>query len=288
IPHYRDDILNPNNMTTTYGALDEAGHAVVWIAADFFRDTSISDIAGSILNILCGILFLVIGGLFIAVAAINVIIGEVGFALAMGIAPLALVALMIEQTKGHFQSWLQFALGFAILPLLAAALTSVVLFVAGQLLLIANAGSDNKAGYFPFLFIIIAALFLLFKLPEMASSLAGTSVMAASGRAPMAMASAVKNSAMKNAGRAMGAAKMAYRTGQRVRDGASVANSALKKGATKREAAWAAISGMRQSTMARQSRRDERLAKRMVGTAKNKAVPPAVAYKNDATNNSGS
>jgi type IV secretion system protein VirB6 len=268
----RTDILDPSLITDTYSGMDEFAHAVVWMAYDFFRDTSITDIGKSIMNVFCGVVILIIGGLFTASSAIIVIIGKVGFALAISLAPLALVGLMMEQTKGYFQSWLQFAVGFAILPLLTTGLMSVVLYIGGEILANSGAGSDNKAAYFPFVFVVLAALFLLFQLPTMASTLAGASVATASGRAPLAAASMVKNTVTRNASRA-------YHAGQRLRDAASVMKGARDSGASPGRIAWAAISGMRQSTMARQSRRDQRMSDRMPGMG-SRGVPSPDKYKN--------
>lgn len=268
----RTDILDPARIKDTHTAMDEFGHSIVWIAHDFLRDTAISDIGKTMRNVFLGALIMIIGGIFLAACAITVLIGKIGFAVAISMAPLALILLMMDQTKHHFDSWTRFTVGFAVIPLLTTALMAVVLFVAGHILAESGASSLQKSRFFGFVFVMIAALVLLFHIPTMASTLASASVAAVGAGAAFALGSMIKNTALKNFYRA-------HSAGQRLRDAAGVANQARKGGASPGSAAWSAISAMRQSAMLRQERRDRRLAGRIDTDGKGHNVPARRRYQ---------
>lgn len=248
------EILDPARIKDTYSAMDEFAHAIVWIASDFLRDLSILHLGRTLRNIFTGVLILGIGGFFTAASTIIILIGKIGFAMAIALAPLAIIMLMMEQTRQHFESWTRFAVGFVVLPLLTTGLMSVVLYVAGEILADSHANALNRSLYFGFLFVMIAALVLLFMLPTMASTLAASSVAAVGGGAAMGMVN-----------KAINTTKSAYSAAQRVRDAAGVANTARKAGASPGGVALAAISAMRQSAHMRRQRRDDRLVARMPG-----------------------
>lgn len=253
------NMIDPSLMTDTYSSMDEFAHCIIWVADDFFRDTSIWDIGQSIENVLLGVLILAIGGIFLASGCIIIVVAKVGFAAAVTLAPLAITMLMMEQTKHHFDSWLRFTMGFVVVPLLLSALMAVVLYVAGEVLATSGYTADDKTKIFSFLFIMIAALVLLFQLPTMASTLASASVAAVGGGAMFAAKSMVTRNVMS----AYSKAATTYRFGQRTRDAAGVAWGATKAGGSPVRIAWSAISGFRQSAVMRQDRRDRRLAGRI-------------------------
>jgi len=255
---YRADILDVGSITDEYTAMDAFTNALFWMARDFFRDTSIWDIGMSLKNIGLGILMGIIGAIWTAVCAIVVMMAKIGLMMALSLAPLAICMLMIEQTRQYFEAWSRFVLSFLVIPLLLAALTAIVLYVASALLAASHAGSNNKEAYIMFGVIMIAAFVLLWKLPEMGAAISGSAI----GAAGVGMGRAMTSLATR-------APKMAFNGvsggASRIRDGASVASTARKAGASPAKAAWAAISGMRQSAMTRQHRRDDRLAKNMPG-----------------------
>jgi len=276
------NIIDPTLIHDNYSAMDEYGHGIVYIALSFFAEISIIDIPTSFLDIIFGILILVVGAIFLAAGAVLVICAKVGFAVAIGMAPLAITMLMTDQTKHHFESWLRFATGFAIIPLLTSALMSIVLYVAAQILITSNPSGDDKGSYVAFICIMIAALHQLFELPTMASTLASASVAAVGAGAARAMTSMATGAP----GMAMQGAKSAFRGGQFVRDAAGVANAARKAGAGPIGIASAALSGMRQSSMLRRERRDRRLADRIPGNGHN--APALRRYQQSPMGQSGS
>ncbi|MGV2130655.1 type IV secretion system protein [Agrobacterium vitis] len=177
----RADILNPANITgageaKTYAAMDEFGHAIVWIAGDFFRDTSILDLGKTFRNIFAGVVVLIVGGIFIAAAAVIVLIAKVGLILAISMAPLGIMMFMWEKTRQYFQGWVSLLIGFAVIPLLLGCLMAIVLYFASHLLATSGASSLDKDKFFGFVFVMIAALVLLFHIPTMAQTLASASV----------------------------------------------------------------------------------------------------------------
>jgi hypothetical protein len=252
---HRTDILDPGRIHDTYSAMDEFGHAIVWIAWDFIRDTSILDIGKSLKNIFLGALILIIGGIFLAAACIIVLVAKIGFMLAISLAPLALAMLMTEQTKPYFESWSRFTVGYAVIMLLTAGLMAIVLYMAGEILTTNAGSSQNKDGYFPFIFVMIASLVLLFQIPTMASTLSSASVAAVGAGAAFAVSRMINQNFSR-----------VYSGMQRARGGLDAARQAKKSGASPGKAAWSAIQSMRQSSMQRQARRDERIGKRIAGT----------------------
>jgi type IV secretion system protein VirB6 len=277
----RLDILDPSKIKDTETGMDEFGHAVLWISADFFRDTSFWDWGMSLRNIGMGVLILIIGGFFIAASAIIILVGKIGFGVAMSLAPLAIIMLMLDQTKQYFESWTRFTAGFVVLPLLTAALMAIVLYAAGHVLAESGASSLDKDKFFSFIFIMIAAIVLLFQLPTMAGTLAGAAV-AAVGGAAVGAAYRQVTSKVHSATRMM---NRANRAGQRVRDSAGVANQARKSGASLGRIGLSAISGFRQSQGLRNARRDDRLADRISGAAGEMKAPRR--YYGESDGNSG-
>ncbi len=253
---HRADILDPGRITDQYTAMDEFSHALFWMAGDFFRDTAVTNMGLTFKNIGLGIVMGIIGGTWTAVATIVVMIARIGFMMALSLAPLAICMLMMEQTRQYFEAWSRFVLSFLVIPLLLSALISIVLYIASQVLVQSDAGSDNKQAYLMFGCVMIAAFILLWKLPEMGQAIAGSAV----GAAGVGMSRAMTSLGMRSPA-------MLHSAGQRMRDGAQVANAARKSGASPGRILWATISGMRQSAIARQNRRDDRLAGRTKGSA---------------------
>ncbi|APO77139.1 type IV secretion system TrbL/VirB6 protein (plasmid) [Rhizobium etli 8C-3] len=176
ITSHRADILDPSRISDMYTAMDEFTHALVWIAYDYIRDISILDIGKTIKHLLIGAAILVLAAIFTALSAILVAFSKIGFAVAVGLAPLAIVFLMMDQTKSYFETWLRFACGFLCIPLITGMLMALVLYIASEMLTQSNAGSENKAAYFYFIFMMVAAIIMLSQVPTMAATLAGASV----------------------------------------------------------------------------------------------------------------
>ncbi len=278
---YRKDMLDPTGIQDAYDALDAVSGTLFWMAQDFFRDTAWNDLGLTFKNVGLGILFGILGGIWTAVSAIIIMIADIGLIMALSLAPLAICMLMMEQTKQYFESWTRFVLSFLIIPLLLSALANILLYAACDLLLKTNAGSDNKEAYLIFAVMVVASFVLLWRLPDMGQAIAGSAVGAAGTSLARKATDTAKGFAMQAPGRAAGMAKgaasSAYRAGQRLRDGAQVANAARKSGASKKRIAWATINGMRQSRIARQNRRDDRLAARTRGLGGKKGSGAAEA-----------
>ncbi len=254
------DVLDPARITDSATAMDEFTHALTWISSKFLQDVSIFAIGDSIRNVFIGALILIIAAVFTAIATVVLAFAKIGFAVAMSLAPLAIVLMMMEQTKHYFDSWLRFLVGFVVLPILVSALMSIILYVAGDVLAQSGASAAHKDRFFAFIFILVAALVLLSQLPTMASTLASSSV------AVVGASAASVRSLMNNT-------SQIQRMGMRARDSFGVANGARKAGATPFGIAKSAISGFRQSAGLRQARRDDRLAERIQGAGGEKKAP---------------
>ncbi|MBY5775218.1 hypothetical protein HFN63_35180 [Rhizobium leguminosarum] len=255
---YRPDILDPTAITDQYEGMDAVGGALFWMARDYFRDTSIWDLGMTFRNIGLGILFGILGAVWMGVSAIIILTTDIGFMMALSLAPLAICMLMMEQTRQYFEAWSRFLVSFLVIPLLLSALVSIMLYAACELLLATQAGSENKEAYLLFAVVTVAGFVLLWRLPEMGQAISGSAVGAAGvGLSRMAVGAGL---------RLPGAAgHLAHGGGRRIRDAAQVANAARRAGASPGRILLATISGMRQSAIARQNRRDDRLARRTRG-----------------------
>jgi len=178
----RADILNPAAITgaspeeKTYAAMDEFGHAIVWIAHDFLRDTDILNLGKTFRNIFSGVLILIVGGIFMAASIVIIFIAKVGLILSISLAPLGIMMFMWEKTRQYFQGWVSLLIGFAVIPLLLGCLMAIVLYFAGHILATSGASSLDKSKFWTFIFVMISALVLLFHIPTMAQTLASASV----------------------------------------------------------------------------------------------------------------
>ncbi|NEJ25849.1 conjugal transfer protein [Rhizobium leguminosarum] len=240
------DVMDPERISDTYTAMDEFAHAVFHYAYDFFSDTSWLHVGRSIRNVGEGLLFVIIGCFFTAASAIIVLVGKVGFAVSISLAPLAITMLMLPQTKQYFESWTRFCVGFVMIPLLTTSLMTVVLSTADSF--------RAKEDAFAFLSIMIAATVLLYMIPTMASNLAAASVAAVGAGAAVSVGSMVSRTWRSTCAGT-----------ERLIDGANVARTAMGAGASPAGAARSAISAMCQSGHIRRQRRDERLARGIIG-----------------------
>ncbi|KAA3448012.1 conjugal transfer protein [Mesorhizobium sp. SARCC-RB16n] len=240
-------VLDPERITDTYSAMDEFAHSIFYISDGYLSNTSIFKIGKALRNVFMGVVILIIGAFFTAASAIIILIAKVGFAVAISLAPLAIIMLMLPQTRQHFESWTRFTVGFVIIPLLTTALITVVLYVAGEIL-------ARKAGGFEFPVIMIAATVLLFMIPTLASTLASASVAAVGAGA---VGSAI--------GMVRGAHHKLKAGGRKVGDSAMAVSSARGAGASWGGAAMSAVRSWHQSAYVRKQRYNDYLARGIIG-----------------------
>ncbi|MGX9120401.1 type IV secretion system protein [Mesorhizobium sp. BHbsci] len=247
IPTKNKNVLDPARITDTYSAMDEFAHAIFTISGHYLSDIPVFKVGKALRNVFMGVLILIIGAFFTAACAISVLIAKVGFAVSISLAPLAIIMLMMPQTRQHFESWTRFTMGFVIVPLLTSALMTVVLYVAAQIL-------ANDEGGFEFPTIMIAVTVLLFMVPTMASTLASASVSAVGAGAVGAVA-----------GMAKGAHNSFRASNRKLADGVMAASTARGAGASAGGMAMSAVRSMHQSAHARKQRWDDFLARGMIG-----------------------
>lgn len=179
----RPEILDPARISRaageakTYVAMDEFGHAILWIAGDLLHaDFSIWHVGRSLRNIVLGSFVFVVGGVFVATCMAVVLIAKAGLIMAVSMAPLGIMMFMWERTRQYFQNWVSLLIGFAIIPLLLGCLMAIVLYLAGHLFAEAAPRGAADFSFAGFIFFMIAVLVLLFRLPTMAHTLASASV----------------------------------------------------------------------------------------------------------------
>ncbi|UGA49006.1 type IV secretion system protein (plasmid) [Bradyrhizobium quebecense] len=230
--------FNPANIVDTYSAMDATAHAALQIADDFFSHLSIAKVGKAVRGVFFGAFTLVVVSFFYAACAITVVVGKLGLAVAISLAPLAIAMLMMPQTKQYFESWTRFTVGYSVIPLLTTGLMAIVLHIALE----TRAASSDP---FVFLFIIMAATILLFQIPTMASTLASASVAAVGAGAAVAAASMAKGATMR-----------LYANTQRLQGAATEAAAPAR--ASPASDASQAINAMRRSASIRQRRWNER------------------------------
>lgn len=283
----REDILDPGKITgageaKTYAAMDEFGHAIVWISGDFFRDTSITNLGKTFRNVFSGIVVLIVGGIFIAASAVMILIAKVGMILAISLAPLGIMMFMWDKTRHYFQGWVSLLIGFSVIPLLLGCLMAIVLYFAAHLLATSGASSQDKSLFWPFVFVMIAALVLLFHIPTMAQTLASTSVAVGGGSVARGLTSlGGRMSGISNVlqyaqalpqralGQMLDPRKYAH--------GAYAGAGALRSGASLQSAAMAAYGGWRRHTAARKGMWENGREGRIKGPAR---YSPNPAFQN--------
>lgn len=195
---------------SVFSALDQFSETIFSIGTAVMKEFVLLD-AGTYKYILAGVMIYVVGLLFTGYALVVMLMAEIGFTIAMSLAPLAISMLVFNQTRSYFENWLRLTAGFAIVKLLASAIMAVIITVAYNM----KREDDFFGGYLPFVLVSLAAWTLLQQVPGLASTLASTSLPAmgpgavkdaVSGpvsamKSPLQMASAIGNrsSAAKNA-----------------------------------------------------------------------------------------
>lgn len=252
-------MYNPANVTDIYTALDEFRHAIFYVADNIIHAFKL--LKGSTYKYIpAAILVYIIGIIFTGASIVILLVAKLGFAIAMGLAPLAIAMLLFPQTKGYFESWLRFMGGFAVVPLLLASLMSVVITLAVNM----QREDDIFKGFMPFVLVSLAGLVLLFQIPALASSLASTSM---PQMGPGAMAGAIGSLGKTVSApftKALNTAKSINNVHSKGKDMQYVAKNARDSGA-KGSGAGAAVRAMMMSSNARANLRDERKASKIPG-----------------------
>ena len=212
---------------SVYAAMDKFVQTCFWMMHDFFRDTKWYSLSYSFKNIMLGVLMGAIGGIWGLMALVISVIALVGLMMALSMGPLAICLLMAEQTRQYFAAWCRLVVGFLVIPLLLAAMTSVLLYVATRYLVEENADSPNKWPYLVFGIIVICSFVMIRRIPEWGSTLAGSAV----GAAGSGIANAVSRLPSASADSAMKATQNGgKRFADRAKDGAKALYSAAKSG----------------------------------------------------------
>ncbi|MEO1143558.1 MAG: type IV secretion system protein, partial [Pseudomonadota bacterium] len=120
---------------------------------------------------LAGFALWLLGSLMACVAIIISAIAKIGLAMAISLAPIAIVSMMFRATKQFFESWSRFTLGFALIPLVLAGVMGAVLSVASNLLGSADNATDLSEGA-GFIIVVLAAIFMMYQIPTLVSGLA--------------------------------------------------------------------------------------------------------------------
>ena len=124
---------------------------------------------------LLGIVIGLIAGGMAAVAVLVLALGKVGLAFAISIAPLALLAYLFQFSNILYRRWTEMTIGFALIPLVVAAVMAAVIGVASE---IAEEGSeaDTIGAALPMIIILLAAIFMMARVPSIVAGLSGAMV----------------------------------------------------------------------------------------------------------------
>ncbi|MPR10161.1 type IV secretion system protein [Microvirga tunisiensis] len=247
--HDGGGLVDPTRISDLHSAMDEFARALTRLAKSYYtRKFSIWHIGDALKNVCTGIFIQLVCGLFVATSAIIVLVGKIGIAASISLAPLAIIMLMMPQTKQYFESWTRLTVGFLVTPLLTTALMSIVLFIAAEIYAKNLQGPDLDRGL-AFVFIMIAAVVLLAMIPTMASTLASASVAAVGAGVSSAAVSMIKGGV--------------WGGGKRLLDGVGSGIAARSNGASPAAAGRSAIAAMLQSSNVRQQRWNDVLGRRI-------------------------
>lgn len=195
---------NGSYKTGTYDLLDTFAERIFGIGTDILKEFSFFD-GSTWKNIIIAFIVYIIGIIFTVVAIITALTAELGVAVSMGLAPLAIAMLTFNQTRHFFESWLKLTVGFAIVPLLIISIMSLIVTAASNV----QKGDDFFGGFLPLILITVAGLTFMKQVPNLAGSLANVSLpkmgnaavlsslssMYQAARSPFALADAVGNRA---------------------------------------------------------------------------------------------
>lgn len=191
-------------------------------------------------------------------AIVIILIAKLGYVIGMALAPLALMMLIMEKTRGYFEAWLRFTIGFAVVPLLLGVMMTVIIYIASNL----TRGDDIFKGYLPFVLVTLAGLVLMAQIPTLATTLSGASMPQMNGGA-MAAAARTFSSPVTKMYSAMNSANNTRRsTMNTVKDMKHVASNARAAGASRSAAASGAVKAMMMSSGARRDLREDRVRAR--------------------------
>ncbi len=174
-------IIGALKFSDTYSALDTFAGKIIdvafaFIGKGFFMPPFGFGLGEKVRAWILGSVVFVVGSVFVAIAGLVIMMSRIGLAIMLALAPMAIIMLMLEQTRHYFESWLRLTVGFALVPLLTTVLTAFSLFVAAQVEAKTGATLLSPETYLSFVFVMIAVTVLLKEVPEMASSLASTSI----------------------------------------------------------------------------------------------------------------
>ncbi|MGO6747980.1 type IV secretion system protein [Rhizobium ruizarguesonis] len=262
------ELFDASTITDANQAADAFTSAMSKISQIYFLFANLAGITHlgqCLLDGLAGVFIFLLGIVFTAISLVILVFAKIGSAVALSLAPLALVLLMLEQTRNYFESWVKFLVGFLIIPLLTSSLMSLMVFTAIKVAdQIRNDPSMSPSVFLPLVMLTLGALVFLSQIPTMAHTLSSSSV--ATVGASLASGRAVMNGARSAGSSAFGSAR-------RIRDGIGIAKTARQNGASGTRTAWAVFNGLRQSAITRAGRRDGRLADRMSGGSASPTKP---------------
>lgn len=129
---------------------------------------------------LTAVVLIVLGALMACVAILVSALAKVGLAMSISFAPVFIACLMFNATRGLFESWTRFTIGFALIPLVLAGVMGAVIGVGQGLVAgVQNASEMSQAA--GFIIVIFAAIFMMFNIPSLVTGLAGTIVTTGTG-----------------------------------------------------------------------------------------------------------
>lgn len=129
----------------------------------------------SILGVVIGL----IAGAMAAVSVLILALGKIGLAFAVSVAPIALLAYLFNFTNSLFRRWTEMTVSFAIIPLVVAAVMAAVVGVAFDVSSEVE-DADTIGAALPMIVIILAAIFMMARVPQIVAGMAG-SLVAGSG-----------------------------------------------------------------------------------------------------------
>lgn len=198
------------NVPSSYGVilLNQSGVADLNQAMDqmvttvFDTSDAINADSGWLGISITAVLLMVVGSIMACVAILVSAIAKIGLAMSVSLAPIMIASALFEGTRSLFESWTRFTIGFALIPLILAGVMGAIIGVGTNLMTTA-VGATEISQVAGFLIVVLAAIFMMYNVPTLATSLAGSVVAAGTG---IAEARSAANNARSGVAGAWGAA----------------------------------------------------------------------------------
>jgi type IV secretion system protein VirB6 len=247
--------------STIYEQMDQFTSYVFSMANNAMHKGGITNLAPK----LVGVVIAILGGFFVVAAIIILAVGKIGLALSLSLAPLFIATLIFKQTSDYFQSWSKMTAGFALIPLVMAALMGVMIALTTESLQdwLRGDADYSFSDLATFLVLLLASIFLVWQIPQIVQQLSGSMLGGINGAAKVA------SGVMQGYRGAKGGA-------MRVAAGGKEASAAKAAGGSAAQSGRAMVAGLMMNQGWRESQREKHRTDKLPGGGNDGTAGPSL------------